>query len=518
MLLRLLTSAVTTVFAAFATTRIVWVAPSPLTYAGALPMFFCVGKITYSFCLNAIGLGTFILGREGSVNPPVAPFGARGNKVAVCLLCYNDDPREIRERLNVMLGMCRSEESAGFDWHVLSDTRDETVAEQERIVYATDQDAAVRYRRRVVNKDAKVGNIRDFLEENGCNYNYFCVLDADSVVDPELIVQLTRILDAHPHIAIVQPNIIPVGAERMSIFSRTIEFVAQTAAHISHVGNAIVQGGRSLYVGHNCLIRTAAFVDHVLPAYAASGCSPPLSHDFVESVILARCGYEIRSVYFESGSCEALPPNLIEWVTRDHRWCQGNMEHLSLAFRLQGIGFWNRVQLSMSSLAYLSSLFWIAIVALTIGSFGDDSYMRQFAVGGDDNGIGGGSMVRGGDIHHALHPAICEPADTPSGAVRESNRGGDRTPRPCHRGGLRLLGPVLPDHCHIPRVVYRPRRVGEHFREVVFMGGMDVAEPQQSRDRAAGERAPEHPPDPLRSGADVGPGDVQRPVVRFHPG
>lgn len=392
MLLRLLTSAVTTAFAAFATARIVWAVPSPLTYAGALPMFFCIGKITYSFCLNAIGLGTFLLGREDSVNPPAAPTapkGAPGSKVAMCLLCYNDDPYEIHGRLTEMLGMRRSEASAGFDWHVLSDTRDATIAEQERLVYATNPDAAVRYRRRVDNTDAKVGNLREFLEEHGHRYDYFCVLDADSVVDPELVVQMARILDAHPRVAIVQPNIVPVGAERMSIFSRTIEFVVQTAAHIAHVGNALVQGGRSLYVGHNCLIRTAAFVDHVLPAYAASGGRPPLSHDFVESVILARCGYEIRSVYFETGSCEALPPNLIEWVTRDHRWCRGNMEHLGLAFRLRGIGFWNRVQLSMSSLAYLSSLFWIAIVALTIGSFGYDNYARRFAVGGNGDGIGG---------------------------------------------------------------------------------------------------------------------------------
>ena len=52
-----------------------------------------------------------------------------------------------------------------------------------------------------------------------------------------------------------------------------------------------------------------------------------LSHDQIEAVLMRRAGYDVRVLPEEELGWEENPPTLIEFIRRDLRWCQGNMQY-----------------------------------------------------------------------------------------------------------------------------------------------------------------------------------------------
>ena len=64
----------------------------------------------------------------------------------------------------------------------------------------------------------------------------------------------------------------------------------------------------------------------MLPRQAALG-GHILSHDQIEAVLMRRAGYEVRVLPEEAGGWEENPPTLLEFIRRDLRWCQGNMQY-----------------------------------------------------------------------------------------------------------------------------------------------------------------------------------------------
>ena len=57
-----------------------------------------------------------------------------------------------------------------------------------------------------------------------------------------------------------------------------------------------------------------------------------LSHDFVEAALMRRAGFGVWIAYDLDGSYEQMPPNLLDEVKRDRRWCQGNLMNARLMF------------------------------------------------------------------------------------------------------------------------------------------------------------------------------------------
>ena len=53
-----------------------------------------------------------------------------------------------------------------------------------------------------------------------------------------------------------------------------------------------------------------------------------LSHDFVEAALMRRAGWAVWIAYDLPGSYEEMPPNLLDELQRDRRWCQGNLHEL----------------------------------------------------------------------------------------------------------------------------------------------------------------------------------------------
>ena len=68
-----------------------------------------------------------------------------------------------------------------------------------------------------------------------------------------------------------------------------------------------------------------------------------------------------------AGSYEEIPPSLIDFATRDRRWCQGNLQH-SRILAAKGLRPMSRVHLGMGIMAYVSALVWLLflITALSL--------------------------------------------------------------------------------------------------------------------------------------------------------
>ena len=82
-----------------------------------------------------------------------------------------------------------------------------------------------------------------------------------------------------------------------------------------------------------------------------------LSHDFVEAALMRRAGWGVWIAYDLPGSYEEMPPNLIDELKRDRRWCQGNLMNFRL-FAMAGLHVAHRAVFMSGLMAYVSAALW----------------------------------------------------------------------------------------------------------------------------------------------------------------
>jgi membrane glycosyltransferase len=97
--------------------------------------------------------------------------------------------------------------------------------------------------------------------------------------------------------------------------------------------------------------------------------SPPfggeiMSHDFVEAALLRRAGWDVWMAPDIGGSFEEPPPTLLDYLIRDRRWCQGNLQHLRIVFA-QGLTLPSRLHLAMGIMSYVSSPLWLLLLIIS---------------------------------------------------------------------------------------------------------------------------------------------------------
>jgi membrane glycosyltransferase len=251
-----------------------------------------------------------------------------------------------------------------FDFYILSDSTepDKWVEEERRwfdLVHGLDALGRVYYRRRVSNEGTKSGNIRDFLSTWGSRYRYFVVFDADSVMRGQTLVDLVKLMEAHPDVGLVQtvPELVNAG----SLFGRIQQFANRLYAPIFITGLNFWAQGFGNYWGHNAIIRTEPFMQHCdlpqLPGRKPFG-GQILSHDFVEAALLLKADWEVWLAYDLEGSYEEAPQTMIENAQRDRRWCQGNLQH-TMVIWAKGLRGFSRLHLAMGIMGYLSSPLWL---------------------------------------------------------------------------------------------------------------------------------------------------------------
>lgn len=138
------------------------------------------------------------------------------------------------------------------------------------------------------------------------------------------------------------------------------------------------QLGESHYWGHNAIIRMKPFIEHCalapLPGKGAFA-GAILSHDFVEAALMRRAGWGVWIAYDLPGSYEELPPNLLDELKRDRRWCHGNLMNFRL-FLVKGMHPVHRAVFLTGVMSYLSAPLWFLFLVLSTALLATNTLME----------------------------------------------------------------------------------------------------------------------------------------------
>jgi membrane glycosyltransferase len=332
--------------------------------------------ISASFWTATIGFVMLLTGRDsysiaatkGADAPAPAPSSF---KTALVMPVYNEDPERVFAGLRATYqSLEETGRQDGFELFMLSDTRDPDIWVEEELQWRKwsvelGQPQRVFYRNRVENTSRKSGNLADFCKQWGGRYRYMIVLDADSLMSGETLLEMVARMERNPHVALIQ--VPPVPVNHKSLFARMIQFAGSLYGRMFAAGLSYWQLGSSNYWGHNAIIRVKPFADHCglpsLPGREPFG-GEILSHDFVEAALLRKAGWHVWLAYDLGGSYEEVPPTLIDYAKRDRRWCQGNLQHSRLvsAFGFRPI---SRVHFAMGVMSYAASPLWLIFLILT---------------------------------------------------------------------------------------------------------------------------------------------------------
>ncbi len=293
-------------------------------------------------------------------------------RVAVVMPLRNEDPEASIARLRRLeREVAHSPWAARFSFHVLSDTDDAAIAlkEEARIAHwrAEHPQAAIHYRRRTENSGYKSGNIADFLYSPEGTSDFFLPLDADSEMGADTVFRLVRVMQASPEIGMLQSLV--TGLPSRSFFTRAFQFGMRHGMRSYTLGSAWWQADCGPNWGHNVLIRTAPFrAQCMLPVLPGRGplSGPILSHDQVEAVLMRRAGYEVRVLAEESQSFEENPPSLVDFIRRELRWMNGNLQYVRL-LGLPDLQPVSRIQLVLAILMYVSAPAWMVFILTGAG-------------------------------------------------------------------------------------------------------------------------------------------------------
>ena len=293
---------------------------------------------------------------------------------AIVMPIYNEDTNRVFQGLRSMYqSLAETGRGASFDFFILSDTSDTNhwIAEEKAWFDLCQQFQAfgrIFYRRRRVRLHHKSGNIADFCRALGANYRYMIVLDADSVMTGASFVQLAAFMEQHPQAGIMQTTTQPDSRQQPFPEDRPIRRPG-LIGHYSPPGTSFWQLGDSTFFGHNAIIRLKPFIRHCampqLPEFGPLG-RQILSHDTVEAALMRRGGYEVWQITDLEGSYEEGPPNLLESLKRDRRWCHGNLQHFWFLFE-RGLKTVNRFNILTGILAYGNSPLWL--LSMVLGCF-----------------------------------------------------------------------------------------------------------------------------------------------------
>lgn len=344
---------------------------------GSITVVYCILFIwiTLGFWTALAGFWTllkrndrFAVSRSrGDLDAPIRPHVRTAILFPIC----NEDPERIMAGIHaVWRSLSRLGAADKFDIHILSDSNDPDRWVQEEAAWnalctSLSAHGRIFYRRRRINLKRKSGNVADFCRRYGSHYTYMIVFDADSVMSGETLVRMVRIMERRRNVGILQTA--PACTGRETLIARAQQFANRAYGPMYAAGLHHWFLGDAQFWGHNAIIRVKPFIHHC--ALSRLPGKPPLggdilSHDFVESALMRRAGYSVWLAYDLEGSYEEVPPNLLNELKRDRRWCQGNLQHLRLVFT-RGIFPGHRALFLNGVMSYGSALLWFLFLALS---------------------------------------------------------------------------------------------------------------------------------------------------------
>jgi len=321
------------------------------------------------FVFEALGIEPITLRRRSHLHPKTAaPLRSR---TAIVMAERHEPADRIFAAFEALLRqLADTGQLDHFAFFVLSGSDDPARIEAERRVWAATcarlgASGRLFYWKREDRIGRKAGTISDFLRRWGEYYDHMIVLDADSLMTGEVVVELARLMEANPEAGLIQT--LPMPINQTSLFARVLQFASYAYARVFATGTAAWQLGESNYYGHNAIVRTQAFRECCgLPTLPGK---PPLggeihSHDFVEAALLRRGGWQVLFLPHLGGSYEELPSNLLDYAVRDRRWAQGNLQHLKL-LGARGLHPISRFHFLSGAFAFMLSPLWLLFLVLS---------------------------------------------------------------------------------------------------------------------------------------------------------
>ncbi len=336
----------------------------------------------------AIGFGVMRLAADPAM--AVLPSSTRvhndepvGASTAILMCVRNELPSRIVRNLELMLvGLAESGYGERFHLYILSDTNDADLILEENVRFSDlaqrwGDRIAIIYRRRTVNTGYKAGNIRDFCQRWASAHELAVTLDADSFMTADAILRLVRIMQADSRLGILQGLV--VGLPSTSLFARIFQFGMRLGMRSYTIGSAWWQSDCGPYWGHNAVLRLEPFVRHCeLPVLMDGEAERHiLSHDQIEAAMMRSAGYHVRVVAREDLGWEENPPTLLEFMRRDLRWCQGNMQYFRFLW-LENLKPVSRYQLLLAIIMFVGSPAWIGLLVLATMAIVSSDSPAQF--------------------------------------------------------------------------------------------------------------------------------------------
>ncbi|QDH17108.1 glucans biosynthesis glucosyltransferase MdoH [Swingsia samuiensis] len=300
------------------------------------------------------------------------PLPQLKTKTAVLMPTYNEDPERVLAGLKAIYdSILQTGQIDAFDFFILSDTTNPDVWIQEERAFlafrqSTQDTTRIFYRRRHKNIDRKAGNLGEWVKRFGAAYEQMLTLDADSVMDGNLIIRVVSAMENHAGVGLIQT--LPVIIDGKTLFARMQQFAGRVYGPLIAHGVAWWHGSEGNYWGHNAVIRTRAFAEQAgLPHLKGK---PPfgghiLSHDFVEAALIRRGGWAVHMIPGLFGSYEESPPSLTDVAIRDRRWSQGNLQHAKI-LNTKGMHWVSRVHMLMGIGSYVMSPLWLLFLLFGI--------------------------------------------------------------------------------------------------------------------------------------------------------
>lgn len=340
----------------------------------------CFFWIAMAFWTSIIGFGLLMLKRDPISLQPRPRRSASAKKAfihtrtALIMPIYNEEVSRVMAGIEATLtSLAATDQDPHFDFYILSDTTNAAIATHEEAAWQRLRQRLkhsatnIFYRRRTKNSYRKVGNIADFCQRWGNHYDYMVVLDADSIMSGDTLVRMVTTMQKTPTLGLLQT--IPIPVRQHTFFGRFLQFASELHTPVLAIGNSFWQTDTGNYWGHNAIIRIDAFIKCCnLPHLSGN---PPfggeiLSHDFVEAALLKRGGWQVVTLTETVASFEEVPSNIIDYIIRDRRWSQGNLQHLRL-LQVKGLHSLSRFHLFSGAMAYIASLLWLIMLALGTG-------------------------------------------------------------------------------------------------------------------------------------------------------
>jgi membrane glycosyltransferase len=208
----------------------------------ALIVIFAITLAWIAFSASSGIVGFFLPGPKFAS----APLGQ--SRTALLMPVYNEDPSRTTAALQAMAeSLAEIGAAQNFEIVVISDsTQVDPWIEESIAIDALRRELRdimpVWYRRRWHNTGRKAGNVEEFVRRWGGRYDFMVVLDADSLMSGETLVELAKRMQADPRLGILQTVPMLVGND--SVFARLQQFAGR-------VYGAVIARGVSAWSGND---------------------------------------------------------------------------------------------------------------------------------------------------------------------------------------------------------------------------------------------------------------------------